>query len=465
MAAAFQQDEGNVVVSPTAGTCAINGVAAGSLLTVDVRMNAPGETCTVADDKNAGNYNQDEIVTAGALTLGKFSMPNSASGNIVVTVTITGGAGTSVIMISVTEVTGIVTTSPKDKSVSAAPTSATPNSGNVATTSQANEYLSGAVAFGAPDDTNYGVGGSLTNFRQSVSDRMWTGDAVISAVGTPSAGFVLSASHTCAVILVTYKAAATAKTATDTLALSDSAVSITQRISTASDTVAVTDSAVSITQRLAAGTDTVALSDSAVSTTNRISVAVDGVTLTDSAVGSHSAAHSPTATDTLTLTDSAVSTTNRTSTASDSVALSDSAVCVGPTRARAATPGRKSRRVDPPEQRRTRLWLPSQVRGETEEEKRQRRIAQGIIPAEVQPQQAQETDARAANQFLAKLLADVARVEKQLEETRAHVLASEQRAALAAELAELERRRDEVAQQIEEMDVAFVASLLLSGDF
>lgn len=132
--------------------------------------------------------------------------------------------------------------------------------------------------------------------------------------------------------------------AADTITFSDSAVSISQRLSVGSDTITFSDSGVSISQRLSVGSDTLTFSDTAVSISVRISVGEDTITFTDSGeaatgvpVGaadtitfSDSAAAAVTlpveASDTLSFTDSAVSVSERLSVGEDTLTMSDSAL-------------------------------------------------------------------------------------------------------------------------------------------
>jgi hypothetical protein len=145
---------------------------------------------------------------------------------------------------------------------------------------------------------------------------------------------------------LTLSSAGATVTASDTFTVSDSAVSITQRLSVASDTNTPTDSSVSVTTRLSVATDTntptdsaisgvantciasdtVSFSDSAVNVSSLVAVAVDTNTPTDSAVSITQ--RISVAVDTNTPTDSAVSVTERISTASDTNTPNDSAVSV-----------------------------------------------------------------------------------------------------------------------------------------
>jgi hypothetical protein len=111
--------------------------------------------------------------------------------------------------------------------------------------------------------------------------------------------------------------------AADTITFSDSAVSITTRLSVAVDTITLSDSAVSVTTRLSVAADTLTLTDSAVSVTTRLNVAADTVSFSDSAVALP--AYAVDAADTIIFTDSAVSISARISVAADTLTLSDSA--------------------------------------------------------------------------------------------------------------------------------------------
>lgn len=116
-------------------------------------------------------------------------------------------------------------------------------------------------------------------------------------------------------------------TASDSVSLSDSAASVTNRICAANDTVSLSDSAVSITNRVSLASDTLTLSDSAVSVTTRLSVATDSLSLSDSAVASRTG-RTVVATDSVSLADSAISVSQRVSDASDTISFADSAISV-----------------------------------------------------------------------------------------------------------------------------------------
>jgi hypothetical protein len=109
----------------------------------------------------------------------------------------------------------------------------------------------------------------------------------------------------------------------DTVTLSDTAVSVTERLSVASDTVTLSESAVSATERLSAAADTVALTESAEAGAQLPVSASDMVTLADS---SEAVTGFPAeASDTLSLSEAAASVTEHLSAAEDTLSLSESA--------------------------------------------------------------------------------------------------------------------------------------------
>jgi adenosyl cobinamide kinase/adenosyl cobinamide phosphate guanylyltransferase len=265
--------------------------------------------------------------------------------------------------------------------------------------------------------------------------------------------------------------------AADTVAFSDSAAAITTRVAAAVDAVSFTDSAAAITTRVAAATDAVAFSDSAVGFSQRIATASDTAAFTDSAAAVVQLV--ATATDTVAFSDSAVAIFTPpgglTASATDTVAFSDTATAVrvpgGPAPA-TATPGRRQRRHDAEEDTRRRaLWLPSQVRGETEAQKRQRRIDQGIIPPDVPdappPVAAPVAAPRSDAVFMAKLRAAVVRTEHEAEFYRLQAMAAEDaqqaraaEGALIDDMVREEFERQEIAREREEFDIAIIMAIL-----
>jgi hypothetical protein len=112
--------------------------------------------------------------------------------------------------------------------------------------------------------------------------------------------------------------------AADTLTVSDSAVSTTERLAVATDTNTPTDSAVSTTARLAEATDSLSLSDSAEGVVALPAVAEDSLSLSDSAEGV--SARVAVAEDTITFSDAAAVGIEVEVEAEDSLTLTDSAV-------------------------------------------------------------------------------------------------------------------------------------------
>jgi len=149
-------------------------------------------------------------------------------------------------------------------------------------------------------------------------------DAVLSAVKSPADAWRLLFDPQRIVVPMSDADSSAADTNTPT----DSAVSVSARLSVATDTNTPTDSAVSTTTRLSVANDTNTPTDSAVSVSTRLSVATDTNTPTDSAVASVTTAGESVASDTNTPTDSAVSVSARLSVATDTNTPTDSAVSV-----------------------------------------------------------------------------------------------------------------------------------------
>lgn len=140
--------------------------------------------------------------------------------------------------------------------------------------------------------------------------------------------------------------------------------------------------------------------------------------------------------------------------------------------------------VSPPalsggEQRKKKLFLPTQTKGETAEQKRLRRIAQGIeVDAAQLAREAKDAADRAdAQRQVEKLKRQIATFQANAQAYRERVLAAEaaaarklardnatrasrQASALRAELARLQMQEMEAEQLIEEFDIAVIASML-----
>lgn len=156
----------------------------------------------------------------------------------------------------------------------------------------------------------------------SASDTLTLSDSAVSATE-----HVSDASDTIATSDSAVSAAERVSAAADTLTLSDSAVGevTSESAAVAEDALTFTDSALSVTERVRVAADSLTLTEEAISTTERVSAAADTITLSDSAVGEATSSAVSEASDTVTLSDSAVSITERVSTATDTLTLTDSA--------------------------------------------------------------------------------------------------------------------------------------------
>lgn len=146
------------------------------------------------------------------------------------------------------------------------------------------------------------------------------------------------------------------------------------------------------------------------------------------------------------------------------------------------TPGRREKKRETADERRTRLWLPSQVRGETDEEKRARRIAHGIErdpappahPTLVEEATAAAAKARAEDaEHVLRLTREVADLRADTAKYRGRSKAGTKATAARARIAQLDRdiamlHADEAlrlgAITTEESDIAFILSVLAELD-
>jgi hypothetical protein len=168
-----------------------------------------------------------------------------------------------------------------------------------------------------------------SGYAQSATVANYLAEYNSSALGAPASeviggSFSGSASYSGFAVAYTDAGGGIEAVAADTLTVSDSAVSVTARVSVGTDTNTPTDSAVSITARLAEATDSLALSDSAEGLVALPAVAEDSISLSDSAEGV--SARVAVAEDTVTFTDAAAVGIEVEAEAEDSLTLTDSAV-------------------------------------------------------------------------------------------------------------------------------------------
>jgi hypothetical protein len=195
------------------------GVAAGTSVIVSVAINPSAGTISCTDTKS-NTYAVDRDVTNGSGTSGVRTIILSAhnvialaSGN---TITCTHPSVAARAM-SANQFLGILSTAPRDQTVSATGSSTAPSSGSTPTTTQAAELLLGTVGVEGPTTETFTVGTSYTIAgRAGTSGGTATNNItvnpeyrIVTATGTYSAGGTLSVSHLWGAAIVTYKAAPT----------------------------------------------------------------------------------------------------------------------------------------------------------------------------------------------------------------------------------------------------------------
>lgn len=185
-------------------------VSAGDLLTLHITAFNNTDTAvitfgTVSDSVNGNWGAADQTVTQSILGLTQrqsvYSFPNSGAGTPVITVSQTNANGRACnVGLECAAFSGIVTTAPKDVSVVATGTSATPSSGAVAATAAANELVVGCYGdYGENDTITEGATFTLAGKHASDAGR-WEGLMEYKDSGssgsTPSADVTLSATNT-----------------------------------------------------------------------------------------------------------------------------------------------------------------------------------------------------------------------------------------------------------------------------
>lgn len=273
--------------------------------------------------------------------------------------------------------------------------------------------------------------------------------------------------------------------AIDSVAFTDAAIGASLRVAAATDGVSFTDSAAAAAGSIPANSsDSLSLSDVAFAALVAVATAADSVGLADAA--SAVSARVASANDALAFADAAAASVQSSgAVAADAVGFGDTA---------SATANRQSQQTTATPGRPWRAPWPQTKRQETEAEKLARRLTQGTIsvpmlavpmPADVESTASVQ---QSPDHSLAMLQGVVLRAQARTAQLKAHALALE-RKAIAAQavaqidqeieahqaadlqlrqaLAEISRRIEmiraeeaQAAQQIEEADVAFVATLL-----
>lgn len=120
--------------------------AAGSLLIAAVGTNLAAASISGIVDSRGNVWSKAVAITVSTVLDGElWYAPNSKAGANTLTITITGTTGTRATTVDLVEVSNIVLASPLDKTASQAAASGTPQTGSTAITTQAAEFLFGAV--------------------------------------------------------------------------------------------------------------------------------------------------------------------------------------------------------------------------------------------------------------------------------------------------------------------------------
>lgn len=202
------QFTGNSISSgPTLSKAFASNVSANSTLVVTCLGDA-GNTFTVSDGLNAGNYDQDIIGTLpnDGDGVGVFSYKNSGAGACTVTVVSSG----NVYAITITEFAIGASGAVLDQTSQGYNAGSTaPASGSTSTTTAAAELVLG-VAFSANSAPTYSAGGSATLICNGVigASNVGTGTEyqIVAATGAQSSSFTTLASTEWRCFCLTYKA-------------------------------------------------------------------------------------------------------------------------------------------------------------------------------------------------------------------------------------------------------------------
>lgn len=189
-------------------------------------------------------------------------------------------------------------------------------SNTTGTTAQANEMIVAMVATDTVSGTETITWGGGFAQSMAIGDATFVtgglGTQISSATGTFTSSITSSGAGTTGVVsfVASFKEAAGGGStftvvAADTVTLSSTAVSVTTRPKTSSDTLTLTDSVVTVSTRPKTASDTLTLTDSATRISSRLIAATDTVSLSDQAIGALVSTRTTTASDTLSLSDAA----------------------------------------------------------------------------------------------------------------------------------------------------------------
>lgn len=184
------------------GTITLDGVAAGSLLTLCVSIPTAGVTLTGVTDDRGNTWAPGPTATNGRPAYLWYAA-NVAAGDTLVTAAVSGTPeGFHTIL---AEFSGLATVSPQDQTATGTGSSAAPATSATSTTTQANELLVGCIGSGVGatfvQGTNYNLLDEFTGQRIHGEYRIVSSAGTYVADGTFSTG-----SDTWAAMVGTYKA-------------------------------------------------------------------------------------------------------------------------------------------------------------------------------------------------------------------------------------------------------------------
>lgn len=161
----------------------------------------------ITDSKGNTWLKAIELDAAALLSLWYCAGITGGSGHTL-TIAYNDGVGSAISCV-LQEFSGVATSSPLDKTISAQGTSAAPSSGATATTTQADELVIGLVGWAGATSTA-SLGSGYTNLAQvALADASTAMESkIVAATGAQTAAMTLGASRDWAAICATFKAAA-----------------------------------------------------------------------------------------------------------------------------------------------------------------------------------------------------------------------------------------------------------------
>ncbi len=192
----------SVAVGTSSNAAFTNSVTTGNTIIVGVRMEVPSpRTVTVTDSRGNVYTKNYDLRSCGVQHL-IFSATNITGGTDTVTVSISGTSAE--ISFIALEYAGLAKSNVFDQATSACATSAAMNSGNAATSTQANELV---VGFGIMqfNQTVSAYGSGFTGRTGSTGSRIWSEDKQVSTIGNHNATMTPSASNGWNMMVATFK--------------------------------------------------------------------------------------------------------------------------------------------------------------------------------------------------------------------------------------------------------------------